>query len=343
MKILRKIGKIFLFIFLVIAILFVVVFIIRKYNYNKYVKNVNNAQPFNYKDINAFPKNVGDITIKKVEYNSAQGLHLVPKEVKRKGLVVTYGGSEGSSNYFAALEIAKHGYEVLSMFMFGQKNQPKNLVEVPLEQFKDVYDYAVKHCEDASNITIYAGSKGAEYALNLANYYKEIKHLILFAPSSYNFSGLDMKKNSSSWSYGGKPLPFIDYQKSDFLAFIKNVAVPSILNSPISFLKTYDSAIEMDKNKNDKKIAVSKNVDILLFAGADDKMWPSSKMAKEIYQQNKEKIELNVYEKAGHIFSGDGLVFPFMLGGSEKDNQDAQKDSTAKTYVSLEKWHPLSH
>lgn len=342
MKRLVKMGKIFLIIFLVVLIIFISILFIRKYNYDKYVGNINNAKSFDYKNIANYPKEDGDITIKIIDESKAQGLHLIPKNIKHEGLVITYGGSEGSPNYFAALDIAKHGYEVLSMFMFGQKNQPKTLFEVPLEQFQDVYNYASKNCKDHKNITIYAASKGAEYALNLANHYKAVKHLILFAPSSYNFAGLD-EKTGSSWTFEKKPLPFIDFKKSDFLALIKNIVLPSILNTPISYLETYESAIEMDKSREDKKIKVSKDVDILLFAGSDDKLWPSFSMAKEIYNQNKDRIQLNIYENAGHIFMGDGIFFPTNVGGNEKDNSKANEDSNQKVYENLEKWHKLLH
>lgn len=41
--------------------------------------------------------------------------------------MVTFGGSEGSSNYAFAKELATEGYEVLSLFFFGMPNQMPTL------------------------------------------------------------------------------------------------------------------------------------------------------------------------------------------------------------------------
>ncbi|HZK33048.1 MAG TPA: hypothetical protein VFC60_00985 [Tissierellaceae bacterium] len=41
----------------------------------------------------------------------------------KKGVVVTFGGSEGSSNMDVAKKVAKEGYEVYSMYFLGKENQ----------------------------------------------------------------------------------------------------------------------------------------------------------------------------------------------------------------------------
>ena len=67
-----------------------------------------------------------------------QGFRFVPKEKSHKGLVICFGGSEGSPNFENAKRLAKDGYETLALFMFGMKNQEQTLRKIPLEQYEDV-------------------------------------------------------------------------------------------------------------------------------------------------------------------------------------------------------------
>ena len=85
--------------------------------------------------------------------------------------------------------------------MFAMKNQEQTLRKIPLEQFEDVINYINKNIKDNKPISVLGASKGAEYALNLASKYSEIDNLILMAPSSYNFAGLDFKDYGSSSTY----------------------------------------------------------------------------------------------------------------------------------------------
>ena len=84
-------------------------------------------------NLSLYPTNIDGVDVRRVDDGAAQGFHLVPREIKHKGAIIVYGGSDGTPNYAQAVDFAKNGYEVLSLFMFGQKNQPKTLARVPLE------------------------------------------------------------------------------------------------------------------------------------------------------------------------------------------------------------------
>lgn len=58
------------------------------------------------------------------------------------------------------------------------ENQQKELVKVPLEFFDEVLKYIDENAKDASVITLYGASKGAELSLNLAVRYPEIDNVI---------------------------------------------------------------------------------------------------------------------------------------------------------------------
>ena len=176
-----------------------------------------------------------------------------------------------------------------------------------------------------------AASKGAEYALNLASKYPEIDNLILYSPSSYNFAGLDFKDYGSSWTYKGKELPYIDIKKSSLKSFLKNIIVPAIIKSPISFKDTYNSAIEKDSSSQEKLIPVKDvKANILMIVGEDDLMWDSLAMANKIKEENP-KAKIYPYKGAGHIFAGNGIIniknVRIATGGTAEYNKKAKIES----------------
>ena len=326
--------KKFFRIFSIVIILVVLVFILRIYNDHKYKDNNALKFPEYFKDvtnISLYPTDIDGVDVTYVDEGRMQGFRLVPKEKSHKGLVICFGGSEGSPNFENAKILAKEGYETLALFMFGMKNQEQTLRKIPLEQFEDVIGYINKNIKDNKPISVLGASKGAEYALNLASKYPEIDNLILMAPSSYNFAGLDFKDYGSSWTYKGKELPYIDIKKSSFNSFLKNIIVPAIIKSPISFKETYNSAIEKDSSSQEKLIPV-KNVkaNILMIVGEDDLMWDSLAMANKIKDQNP-NAKIYSYKGAGHIFAGNGILnlgkIRVATGGTAEGNVKARSES----------------
>lgn len=326
--------KIFFSIFSFVIILLALVFILRIYNDHKYKDNNALKFPEYYKDvtnIRLYPTDIDGVDVTYVDEGRMQGFRFVPKEKSHKGLVICFGGSEGSPNFETAKRLAKEGYETFALFMFGMKNQEKTLKKIPLEQFEDVINYINKNIKDNKPISVLGASKGAEYALNLASKYPEIDNLILISPSSYNFAGLDFKDYGSSWSYKGKELPYIDIKKSSLTSSLKNVIGPAIIKSPISYKETYNSAIEKDLSSKEKLIPVKDiKANILMIVGEDDMMWDSLAMANKIKEQNP-KAKIYSYKGAGHIFAGNGVLnlgkIIIATGGTSESNGKAKSES----------------
>lgn len=330
----NKTKKIFFSILSIVVILVVLVFSLRIYNDHRYKDTNALKSPEYYNDvtnISLYPTDIDGVDVTYVDEGRMQGFRFIPKEKSHKGLVICFGGSEGSPNFETAKRLAEEGYETFALFMFGMKNQEQTLRKIPLEQFKDVINYINKNIKDNKPISVLGASKGAEYALNLASKYSEIDNLILIAPSSYNFAGLDFKDYGSSWTYKGEQLPYIDIKKSSFSSFLKNIIAPTIIKSPISYKETYESAIEQDSSSQEKLIPV-KNVkaNILMIAGEDDLMWDSFAMAKKIKDQNS-NAKLYSYKGAGHIFAGNGVlnlgIIRIATGGTIEENDKARSES----------------
>ncbi|WP_416334438.1 acyl-CoA thioester hydrolase/BAAT C-terminal domain-containing protein [Anaerococcus sp. DFU013_CI05] len=314
--------------------LFAIIFVVRVYNDYKYKDSNNVETPEYYKDvrnISLYPTDIEGVDVRYVDEGSLQGFQFTPKKKLYNGVVLCFGGSEGSPNFETAQKLSQKGFETFAIFMFGMKNQQDTLVRIPLEQFEDILAYLHKTIDDQVPISIIAASKGAEYVLNLASKYPEISNLVLIAPSSYNFAGLDFNDYGSSWTYKGEELPYIDIKKGSFGSFLKNIVLSSIVNAPISYKDTYTSAVESDSNREEKMIPIKDvKANILMIAGVEDAMWDSLNMANIIKNQSPH-AKLLSYEGAGHIFGANGILnlenMRIKTGGNLKANQKAQVES----------------
>lgn len=328
-----KIKKVLIVALLVPVCLFLIcggmIFGLRMYNNHKY-SDTEPLSSIDVTDISQYPTDLEGIEVKHVDSGAFQGFHLIPDKKKYKGVVVCYGGSDGGPFFEMAQSYAEKGYETLAVFMFGMKNQPKELVKVPLEQFDDVLAYIDKNIKDHDIITVMGASKGAEYVLNLGVRYKEISNVVLLAPVGYCFSGLSSENygsSSSSWTWVGKEVPYVDLNKSSFSVTFQSLLFPMITGAPVSFRDIYSSALEADEDRKEKRIP-AENVkgDILMIVGEDDGMMNTREMAELIKSKKKDAV-VYTYKDAGHMFSGNGVViFNDMrtrLGGTADGNEQA--------------------
>lgn len=339
----KKLLRFILGFAVILLVLALALFAVRQFNERRYPMVESDKQmaymmtPTN---IEAYPKTVEGATVTYVDHQAMQGFHFVPKEKRHEGVIICFGGSEGSPNFAMAARLAEEGYETLAVFMFGMPHQPKTLVDVPLEAFEDVLDYAKPLLSDGEPLTVLGASKGAEYALNLATKYKRIDKLILIAPAAYNFSGLDFEKLGSSWTWQGKELPYIDVRQSDFGVFFRDMLLPSVINTPVAYKNIYDSAIDKDTKREDKLIPVETiQAKMLLIAGEDDQVWNSATMGDLIKKQLPDKVTFASYKDAGHIFRAKPYIrskgFAMKTGGSQEGNRIAGEQSwqTIKAFL----------
>ena len=340
-----RIKVILLYILIITIAMTMLVFTLRFYNDYKYGKDsLTSAEYYNdVTNLSLYPKKINGVEVRAIDEDTFQGFHLIPEKKTHKGVVVCYGGSEGSPNFEEAQRLAKEGYETLAVFMFGIKNQQKTLVKIPLEQFEDVLKYVNKNIEGKTPITVLAASKGAEYALNLATKYDEISNLVLIAPSAYTFAGLDFDNYGSSWTWKGKEIEYVDIKNSSFLTFIKNIIVPIIIKSPVQYKAIYDNAAEQDLERT-RKLIPAQNIkaNILMIVGEDDQIWGSYEMAKIIQSYNKNAI-ISSHKNAGHIFEGNGVLntpnMRIRLGGTSDGNKKAKLEEEKVINNFLNQYH----
>lgn len=348
MKILKRIGKVLLGFLLVLLLLGAAVMAMRAYNTSRY-KPEDYDRPDNVyadpTDLTRYPAPEG-AAAEHITGAYLNGFHLKPTRKLHEGIVVTFGGSEGSPGYEMASALAKEGYEVLALFFFGMDNQQEELDQVPLDFFDEVLAYIRENVEDGEVLTVYGASKGAELGLNLAVRYPEIDNLILMALAEYSYMGLSFTSRQlhSSWTWKGEEVPFIDMTKGKMSSMLGQM-VAMATKSPLSYRAGYESSAENDPEREQARIKVEDTrANLLLLAGSEDAMWQSEVAARRIGEKRPQNTDVHIYDGAGHLFDGDGIAYAdfavLAMGGTREANEKAFDASDTVIKEKLAEWHP---
>ncbi|GAK09471.1 acyl-CoA thioester hydrolase/BAAT C-terminal domain-containing protein [Geomicrobium sp. JCM 19038] len=328
--------KIFLRILLslgiVVAIVVVGVFGLRFYNAEHY--GWGDEEVPEYHRYEAYPDAFAGGVVEHFESGMANGFHFIPDEPIAAEPIIVFGGSEGSSNFEVAENIASKGYETYALFFFGAPNQATTLNRVPLEFFGD---FLIHSDLEGEPMTVIGYSKGAELGLNLTNYYEEINHLVLYTPSHYTYMGLDFSEAAgSSWTYDGEELPYISFNQADFGPTMR-MMVDMLVAKPIAYRETYESAVKNSDNTEEARIDTSMfNGKALLFGAREDAMWQGDEAAEIIAAEIGDNAEAVIYEDAGHTFGGPVNLGGMALGGTEEANEEAKVHSDQQLFRFLE-------
>lgn len=338
MKALRAIGKVLLWLLAVILVLTLVVVGLRAYNGQKYpITDASNSGMSSDKSSYATSERVTAI-----EGEYLNGFHFRPEKKKHRGVVVVYGGSEGSPDYERASSLARDGYDVLSLFFFGQPNQKPTLANVPLEQFDEVADYIDKNVEGSDPVTVIGTSKGAEFAELLAARGYPVDNVVAFAPAHYSYSGLDFARGQElpSFTDRGETVEYASFREASISAGAK-MMWDMATSYPVSYRPTYESAAA-NAGDNARIDLRGFGGNVLLFGGEDDQMWQSADAARALAEQGG-NIEAHTYPDAGHAFFPNADDVPngwqIMLGGTVDGNRAAHDDAEKILRERLAQWH----
>ncbi len=167
------------------------------------------------------------------------------------------------------------------------------------------------------------GSKGGELAILAAATFPEIKAVVGCVASGIVWQGVHEFEVASSWSRGGKALPYAKW------FFSEDDAAKFMAGESVALRETY--AIE----KNDPTTLEAATIPVeningptLLVSGTDDQMWPSDVFGDRImkrladYDHSHERRHIKV-EGGGHLVflpvfmtGGNRDPVPFMFGGT---------------------------
>lgn len=344
----RKLLKILLRIFIITILFIVAVYVIRwinSFRYQEYAlpeeENIYNDPT----DFSLYDMEIEGIDVEIIEEGLLNGFHFVPEEMTSEGVIITFGGSEGSSNYDLARILAEEGYEVYSLFFFGAGELPDELIEVPLDLFEDFLSYHSENSQTDGPITVLGASKGAELTLNLASRYDEIDNIIIYTPSAYSFFSLDQgNTNQSSWTYDGQSVPYLSSMDGSIWETVKMIG-GFIFYYPVRYTPVYESVID-GTTESDLEAARIKVEDFegegLVFTGGDDLMWPAASMT-DVIEEYSDQLDVYIYPEAGHLFTADrymGVSGALLaLGGDAEANAAANEESNSILFESLREWH----
>ncbi|GEO01519.1 dienelactone hydrolase [Novosphingobium sediminis] len=255
----------------------------------------------------------------------------------RRPAILLLGGSEGGLG--AAVDgqarlLAQEGFAVFALAYYRLPGQPKRFELVPLETLTGALDWLKAHSGvDPARLAIMGTSKGAEAALLVASRRADITAVVAAVPSQVAWQGFDWSfapVKTSSWSEGGKPVPYLPITTVGWNGDIYGPALADAAKHP-------EAAIPVERIAGP----------VLLLCGEDDKLWPSCRMARAVKARRDEQgnalaTTLLAYPDAGHFGVGPQLpagdsvpAMITMFGGSKEGNVAARADGWPRTIAFL--------
>jgi dienelactone hydrolase len=223
--------------------------------------------------------------------------------------VIILGGSNGGLYEWLARAFASNGFAALTLAYFQYPNLPEELVEIPLEYFDRATAWMKEQTKvRAGRLGIAGGSKGGELALLLASRSHDFQAVVAWTPGAHVWEGLTQRCFSpdyqpvSSWSLGGRPLPFMPFnaspedkekeQKGELASYVKLYLDSLTQTDPATVKK---AAIPVEKIR----------APILLVSGTDDQTWPAGEFCAAIVAKLKKagfpyEVRHIINEKGGH-------------------------------------------
>ncbi len=242
----------------------------------------------------------------------------------RKTIIFLGGSGSGLAvNSPIAAALASHGFNVLSLPYFNETGLPSGLSKIPLEYFERVFEWlSADPRTKCREIFILGMSKGAELSLILASRYKAITRVAALAPHAYCFQGINFR-NASSWTYGGKQLPYIRIKNGWVFADMLRCILK---NRPFGFAHTYSRAVNSAKNRDEVRIRVENaNAELLLIAGKQNNMWNSHEGCEQIIGTLREHDYPHRYELITYDDTGEPFYVPYVIPAGESSMKMAPR------------------
>lgn len=234
---------------------------------------------------------------------------------KNQSLIVGLGGSEGgnpwTSDYWKKTrdQFIEKGYAFLAIGYFGVKGTPDTLQKISIEDVHNAIKEATKNRNiNKRKIAIVGGSRGADLALLVGSYYKDIKCVVGIVASNVTFPGNTNHFTTSTWTFQNKELPFVP---------VNEEAVPFLMKRD---LRGAFEAMLKDSIAERNSFIKVENIrgPILLISATKDEICPSTPMAEKMIERLKSKKFKYYYEhipivgRHGEPLKHFDLIFTFL-------------------------------
>jgi pimeloyl-ACP methyl ester carboxylesterase len=231
--------------------------------------------------------------------------------------VLVLAGSSGRVDVGRADMLASRGVTALAMRWFGGDAQPVVPCEIPLETFTGAIDLLAGECE---RIVLMGLSYGAEAALQTAIIDDRVDAVVALAPTDVAWEGQYEHADDprrSKWTHQGQPVVFVPLDR----VWEPPPTMPA-------FIELYEHSRELagPDAVEAATIPVERfRGELILVAGGDDKVWPSSQAAKNIAARRSRSGLMTALiddPRAGHpiVLPGETLPNssrPYQVGGDE--------------------------
>ena len=275
------------------------------------------------------------------------GTICAPSTAGKHPAILLLGGSEGGDSLAnVAPDYARDGYVAASVAYYRAPGLPQTLENIPVETIGAALSNIEKRPDvDPDKIAIFGISKGGELALLAASTYPTIHAVIADVPSPFAWQGIAADGASpptSSWTRGGKPIPYVPFGAEMGPAFAKAFGTHAALVLRPGYAISADGSTERPAFFPLEKI----DGPVLFLSAGDDQIWNSSAQAKlgMAYLKSMRHPFADTwhdYPAAGHLFLFATPARPFVdapltagltleLGGTSAANVAAAADATTR-------------
>jgi acetyl esterase/lipase len=223
--------------------------------------------------------------------------------------VLALGGSDGGiPDYFLRL-LVPEGFACLALAYFATPDTQPALVEVPLERVERGLRWMLSHAAVAARdgrVAVVGASKGGELALLAASTFPELVGPVVgYAPSAVAWAGIDFRLSSgatqSSWSVGGRPLPFVPYPAG---------IAPSFGDRGMRVRPIYDRGLDNSAAVDNAAIPIERATGpTLLISGGEDGVWPAARMCTMLTERMRDAGRAGSVRHLSFLQAGHAL-FP---------------------------------
>ncbi|MEM6703271.1 MAG: acyl-CoA thioesterase/bile acid-CoA:amino acid N-acyltransferase family protein [Acidobacteriota bacterium] len=251
-----------------------------------------------------------------VSEGDLRGVLYTPRTRGSNHPVMVVTGSGGGAAEVAARALADEGFTALALAHFNYPGRPDELVNIPLEYFRDALDF-LRRKTGSEKVALMGGSRGGEAVLLIASTYPErVSAVVSGVPANIVNSACcsDAMTYLYAWTLGGEPLPtFGLIEGTDFESLLG--VHEKYGDDLVWFYRHMLAGFLTDDPEAEYMIQVERiAAPILLISGDDDMLWPSSMAADAVVARLRANDYAYPYRHlkvsgAGHLASSGERMF----------------------------------